>query len=292
MLEKRCMVGDIWQLGKHRLIVGDSTQEETYARLFAGERSTMVVTSPPYAAQRDYGTDEFDWNELMFSMFCCMTAYVEEDAHVLINLGLVHRNRTVDRYWDAFLAYCEFLEWPLFGWYVWDKGEGLPGDWSGRLAPAHEFIFHFNKRRNTPNKWIATKERAARFRRNVLRRRDGGYDEAKNPATFGQPFKIPNSVIRINSEHGRGIHTEQHPAVYPVALPAFVMRTWSKEDDIICDPFCGSGTTLLAAEQEQRICYAIEIYEHYADLILARWEEKTRIPALLLERVKIAGGKL
>jgi hypothetical protein len=64
---------------------------------------------------------------------------------MLVNLGLVHREGSVVRYWDDWLTWMPRQGWRFFGWYVWDQGVTVPGDWAGRLAPRHEFLFHFNR---------------------------------------------------------------------------------------------------------------------------------------------------
>lgn len=287
----RCASGDLWLLGIHRLLVGDCTRPENVARLMQGKKAALIVTSPPYSDQREYGLGTFDWNALLCGAFDQIITHVEDDAHILINLGLSHKHRQVDLYWNDWLKYCAKRGWPLFGWYVWDQGSGLPGEWGGRQAPAHEFLFHFNNRRKYPNKWIETQEesRAYRAHRTALRREDGVVPEAASPDKYGQPYKIPDSVIRVNREAARGIHTANHPAVYPVALPEFVMKTWSNEGDVVYEPFCGSGTTIIAAENLGRCCYACEIDVKYASVILARWEAKTGKIAHLAENVKGEG---
>jgi DNA modification methylase len=190
-------------------------------------------------------------------------------------------------YWHKWFEYCASLKWPLFGWYVWDQGSGLPGDWNGRLAPSHEFLFHFSQKRKYLNKWIETKEesRKPRSHNASLRNTNGTVEPVHSPDLIGQSHKIPDSVIRVNREAARGIHTQNHPAVYPIALPAFIMQTFSQENDIVYEPFCGSGTTIIAAERLKRRCYACEIDEKYASVILARWEQETGLKAELVEEV-------
>jgi hypothetical protein len=64
----------------------------------------------------------------------------------------VHKDGEVIEYWNPIIRDLRGAMWRLFGWYVWDQGDGLPGDWAGRLAPSHEFIFHFNRNGLKPNK--------------------------------------------------------------------------------------------------------------------------------------------
>jgi DNA modification methylase len=109
----------------------------------AGEEADICFTSPPYAQQRDYKSGPQDWDALMEGVFSLLPA--KHDAQVLVNLGLVHRDGEWLPYWDGWIEWMRSAGWRRFGWYVWDQGPGLPGDWNGRLAPSHEFIFHFNR---------------------------------------------------------------------------------------------------------------------------------------------------
>jgi ParB-like chromosome segregation protein Spo0J len=138
--------GDIWALGDHRLICGDATDPAVVARLMDGAQASLMFTSPPYAQQRDYGAAKEkvgDWDALMQGVFAA--APVTADAQLLVNLGLVHRDGEWIPYWEGWVDWMRAQGWRRFGWYVWDQGPGLPGDWNGRLAPSHEFIFHFNR---------------------------------------------------------------------------------------------------------------------------------------------------
>ena len=79
-------------------------------------------------------------------------------------------------------------------------------------------------------------------------------------------------VAQITRQKG---HPTNHPAMFPVALPEFAIVTYTKRGDSIYEPFCGSGTTLIAAEQTDRVCLAMEIDPGYCDVIVARWEKLT-----------------
>jgi len=142
--------GQLWSLGKHRLLCGDSTKKEDVKRLMQGERADLCFTSPPYGQQRDYrdGGKVSDWDVLMQGVFGNLP--MSEAGQVLVNLGLIHRDNEWQPYWESWIQWMRSEGWRRFGWYVWDQGCGLPGDWNGRFAPSHEFIFHFNKLSNKP----------------------------------------------------------------------------------------------------------------------------------------------
>ncbi len=138
--------GDLWLLGEQRLLCGDSRDSEIVARVMAGERASLLFTSPPYGNQRDYTTGGVgDWDALMRGAFGHLGDVMAEDGQVLVNLGLVHRDNEWQPYWQAWLDWMRTQGWRRFGLYIWDQGPALPGDWNGRLAPSFEFLFHFNR---------------------------------------------------------------------------------------------------------------------------------------------------
>ncbi|PWS34573.1 DNA modification methylase [Falsiroseomonas bella] len=264
-------VGDIWLLGEHRLACGDSTNRSTVARVMATDRAALLFTSPPYGNQRDYTTGGVsDWDALMQGVFAHLDGALRRDAQVLVNLGLIHREREWQPYWQGWLDWMRAQGWRRFGLYAWDQGPGLPGDWNGRLAPAFELVFHFNREARQANKIVPCKWAGTPNKGSGLRAADG---EVKAYTHIGLPvqeMRIPDSVLRITRHKGRGIETE-HPAVFPVALPEFLMRAYTEEDDVVFEPFGGSGTTILAGQRTGRRVRAIELAPAYVDLAIARW---------------------
>ena len=263
--------GDLWRLGAHRLLCGDSTDAATVARVMGDDRAALLFTSPPYGNQRDYTTGGVsDWDALMQGVFAHLGAALRTDAQVLVNLGLIHRDGEWQPYWSAWLDWMRARGWRRFGLYAWDQGPGLPGDWNGRLAPAFEFVFHFNREARQANKIVPCKWAGTPNKGSGLRAADG---EVKAYTHIGLPvqeMRIPDSVLRITRHKGRGIETE-HPAVFPIALPEFLMRAFTDEGDLVFEPFSGSGTTLLAGQRTGRRVAAIEVAPAYVDLAAARW---------------------
>jgi DNA modification methylase len=264
--------GDLWQLGHHRLLCGDSANAAVVERVMNGARASLVFTSPPYGNQRDYTTGGIgDWDALMRGVFANVP--VADGAQLLVNLGLVHRNNEWQPYWESWVAWMREHGWRRFGLYVWDQGPGLPGDWNGRLAPAFEFIFHFNRKARKPNKIVPCKWAGhVNDTHGGMRNRDGHVGAWSHAGQGVQDTRIPDSVIRITRHKARGLETE-HPAVFPIALPEFVMRAYSDEGDIIYEPFAGSGTSLIAGERTGRKVRAIELAPEYVDVALRRWRK-------------------
>lgn len=267
----RAQLGDLWVIGGvHRLIVGDSTDPATVARLLGGEQVDCVFTSPPYDQQRTYeGKMASDWRALLAGVCAAMLPHLEDDAQVFVNLGLVHRDGRVVRYWDGLIADLDAAAWPLFGWYVWDKLNGMPGDWNGRLAPAHEWVFHFCRESLKPNKTVKTKREGDRVG-STQRNPDGSLKSFTRAGAAIQPYKIPDSVVRLSPMMERGSSVGDHPAVFPIALPETFMQAYA--GGLWYEPFCGSGTSIIAAHRTGRRCYGVELNPRYADIVLRRAE--------------------
>ena len=280
-------VGDIWLLGQHRLICGDAADSSVITGLMDGETGSLCFTSPPYGNQRDYASGGVkDWDALMRDVFARLP--LDRDGQVIVNLGLIHRDNEVVPYWDGWLSWMCSQGWRRFAWYVWDQGPGMPGDWNGRLAPAFEFIFHFNREARRPNKIVPCKHAGedshlrADGSSTAMRKKDGevgGWSHAGQPT---QDTRIPDSVIRIMRHKGKIGQDIDHPAVFPVALPEHIMAAFSNPGDVVFEPFNGSGTSLLAAERTGRRCRAIEIAPEYVDVAVRRFRQNHPDVAVML----------
>jgi DNA modification methylase len=270
--------GDLWILGEHRVLCGDSTNADDVARLMDGVKADLCFTSPPYGQQRDYTVEGKakvqNWDGLMQGVF--QNLPMSESGQVLVNLGLIHRDGEWIPYWDGWIEWMRQQGWKRFGWYVWDQGPGLPGDWNGRLAPSFEFVFHFNKLTVKPLKIIDCIHAGEKNHGSGLRAKDGDVQGYSHSGQNVQALKIPDSVLRIMRHKARGIECE-HPAVFPVKLSEFISDCWPGD---IYDPFLGSGTTLIAAQQLNRKCYGMEISPQYCDVIVKRWENLTGMVAV------------
>lgn len=279
--------GDIWQLGAHRLICGDSIDPAVVAALMADDQARLCFTSPPYGQQRNYTQGIADWDALMRGVFANLP--MAGDGQVLVNLGLIHRDNEVIPYWDGWIGWMRTQGWRRFGWYVWDQGPGMPGDWAGRLAPSFEFVFHFNRQSRKPNKIVPCKHAGqdshlrADGSSTAMRGKDGevgGWTHAGQPT---QDYRIPDSVIRVMRHKGKIGRDIDHPAVFPVALPEHILLAYSDPGDIVFEPFGGSGTTILAAQKTNRVARAIEVAPSYTDVAVKRFQQNhPDIPVTLL----------
>ncbi|MCP5007599.1 MAG: site-specific DNA-methyltransferase [Planctomycetes bacterium] len=240
-----------------------------------------VVTSPPYAQQRDYGKKITDWRSLVSG---ALTS-VSDNAQVLCNLGLIYRGGECVSYWDELISDMREHGWRLFGWYVWDKQDGMAGDWNGRLAPAHEWVFHFNKISFKPNKVVHTKGAGQLgYKGNTgLRKADGtmgGWCHMGKPT---QDFKIPDSVIRLQPQKNRrDKHIKAHPAVFPESLPKLLVGAYTNLGSVACDPFMGSGSTGVACAKLGRKFIGIELDETYFEIACERIQKAYDQPDLFV----------
>lgn len=266
-------VGDVWLLGKHRLACGDSTKPDHIKALMAGDLAGLCFTSPPYVNQRDYTADIGDWDVLMQEVFAILP--MKPEGQVLVNLGIFHRDDEWQPYWYGWIEWMRSIDWRRFGWYVWDKGWGAPGDWHGHLAPSHEFIFHFNhisgKARKTKHK-DAKNVTSGILGKQTTRGKDGSTKRIGNQTSTAQPNKIPDSVIRINRQVGNVAPGLDHPGVFPVALVDEMIAAFSDVGDLLYEPFSGSGSTIISAEKNGRVCYASEIAPQYVDVAVKRYQ--------------------
>lgn len=263
--------GDIWVLGRHRIMCGDSTNPEHISRLMQDKQADLCFTSPPYAQQRDYKSGGIsDWDALMQGVFSILP--VKYEAQVLVNLGMVHRDGEWMPYWDAWVEWMRNAGWRRFGWYVWDQGPGLPGDWNGRLAPSHEFIFHFNRVAEKARKTKASKMAGKPVGGQGLRGKDGTVTRKTNEGEVYQSTKIPDSVVRIMRHKGGLGDAGSHPAPFPVDLVSEMLTAFSDPDDLVFEPFIGSGTQLISAQKNGRSCYGMELAPVYTDVAVRRWQ--------------------
>ena len=202
-----------------------------------------------------------------------------EDGQVLVNLGLIHQGNEFQPYWNGWLEWMRGQGWRRFGWYVWDQGPGMPGDWAGRFAPSFEFLFHFNRQSRKPHKIVPCKHAGQEMHlradgsSSAMRQKDGtinGWTHAGQPT---HEHRIPDSVIRIMRHKGMIGKDIDHPAVFPMALPEFVIEAFTDAGDGVFEPFGGSGSTLLAAQRTGRMARVVEIAPEYVDVAIKRFRQ-------------------
>ena len=227
--------GDVWLLGRHRLVCGDSTLPETYTKLMDGKRANLVLTDPPYNVdveetagkiKNDNMPDE-DFYKFLFAMFVNVEQNMERDASIYVfhadSKGLIFRQAFHD------------AGFYLSGCCIWKKNALVlgrsPYQWQ------HEPCL-FGWKLGGKHQW---------------------YSDRKQTTIW---------------EYDRPKSSKEHPTMKPVALMAYPIQNSCMSNCIVLDPFLGSGSTLIACEETNRICYGIELDEKFADVIVRRYIEK------------------
>jgi DNA modification methylase len=297
--QRRCQTGDVWLLGSHRLMCGDSTKKADIDRLMGGQRAALCFTSPPYLDQRTYmdgnrladrvqnplhltNAPPDDFDALMFGVSDALPML--DDGQVLVNFGQVITAGEIVPYFDAWRAYMRHIGFKHRDTYVWNKMAGKPFV-VARLMRSHEEIFHFCKKHRHPNKTVpkkATSICAGTVK--YTRRADGSMRPvAANPESSMQTHRQDYSVLNVSSQAGEDrARRKLHPAVFPLELCRKIIPIWTNEGDVVFDPFCGSGTMILASEELGRKCYGMELLPNYCDVAIAEWERNTGKKAVKL----------
>lgn len=267
--------GDMFALGRHRLLCGDSTSAEDAARLMGGEKAKILFTSPPYSDLREYDGDDMAVSNIVGFI----AAFREHAAYQCVNLGLIRREQRIVPYWDEYIFAAEEQGLKMLAWNVWDKMEcGSVGQQSAFIPLRHEWVFVFGTETFEINRTVPKQDASINANRmRTQRQKDGSLKKTTRGVTYHKYKKMESvfeSVQKISPEKTREI-TKHHPAIMPVKLPGAYINAMTQPGDIVIDPFCGSGTTMIAAEQCGRSCRGMEISPKYCQVIIARWEQFT-----------------
>ena len=248
-VETVCKKGDIWKLGNHRLMCGDSTDAGDVALLMDGEKADLFLTDPPY------GVSYTDKNEYLNSLGTGhrLTKRIENDH--LTEDDMFEFWKKV--FANAYEATAQQMSYYVFGAQGGDLLLLLLSLKETKLMPKHGLV------------WVKNNH--------VLGRCD--YNYKHEPITYGWKIdgthKFYGGFQTSVLEFDKPLKSELHPTMKPVPLISKLIENSSKENDIVLDLFGGSGTTLIAAEQLNRKCYIMELDPHYCDVIIARWENLT-----------------
>jgi DNA modification methylase len=269
--------GDLWRIGPHRLLCGDCRNPAAVARLFAGSRANLVVTSPPYAKQREYDASS-GFQPVLPARYVGWFAPVSANiASILAPNGSYflnikehsedgERNLYVK---DLVTTHKRYWGWRFVDEFCWrNTANGVPGKWPNRLKNAWEPVFHFCREKEIKFRPLSAGHISDEV---VLYSPDNpsapsgsgllGCGASKKTGTAW-----PSNVIEAKAEGEQGSHS----APFPRALPEFFLKAFSDVGDVAYDPFLGSGTTMAAAHVLDRIGYGIEISPAYCDVILRR----------------------
>lgn len=278
--EPKAKRGQIYQLGKHRLMCGDSCDEDDIAALMDGERGRMLFTSPPYSDMREYEGGK-DLSVSNLSQF--IAKYRPYTDYQCVNLGIQRKNDDIYEYWNDYISVARQNGYKMLAWNVWDKGmTGNIGQAKAFFPLRHEWVFVFGTDFYEIN--LTQEKKPESITRNPGRKTKRNPDGTTSPHTTGdtsKPYKQMESVLfcyPVLDNDTRSLH----PATFPVGLPAEYIKAMSDPDDIIIEPFGGSGTTLIACHQLNRQCRIMELEPKYVDVIIKRWEDFTGMEAELI----------
>lgn len=244
--------GDLFVLGRHRILCGDATNPEAYQRLMQGLPARLVLTDPPYNVpigghvtkgnHREFVMASGEMSEAEFASFneCWITAAAQQ----LVDGGIVASFIDWRGYPSIFDAARKSALHQL-NLVVWTKTNGGLGS---LYRSQHELIPIF-KKGNAPHINNIELGKNGRWRSNV--------------------WNYPGASS-LGSDSRKGL--EYHPTVKPVSMLEDAILDVTKRDDVVLDPFLGSGSTLIAAERQGRTCYGIELDPRYIDLIVKRFE--------------------
>lgn len=228
-------LGDVWRLGRHRVLCGDATKADDVARVSSGVRVEMLFTDPPYGVGYTGGSKERD--PISGDGDCAVaTAAMARAAEVVSVGGAAYvcgpPGRSSVEFGAAFMAAGFYFASTI----VWVKNNAAFG--RSDYHWQHEPII-YGWRVGAGHRWVGDRKQT--------------------------------TVWEID----RPSRSDEHPTMKPVELVVRGMRNSSSAGDIVFDPFLGSGTTLIAAEQLGRTCYGIELDPRYVDVIVKRWENLT-----------------
>ncbi len=227
--------GDLWQLGEHRLLCGDSTKEESYDLLMAGKQANLVITDPPYNVnyQGSAGKIKNDnmkddaFYQFLLAAFTNMEKNMASDASIYV----FHADTEGLNFRKAFSDAGFYLS----GTCIWVKQSLVLG--RSPYQWRHEPIL-FGWKKKGKHCWYAGRKESTIWE-------------------FDKPKK-----------------NKDHPTMKPIPLLAYPIMNSSMTNSIVLDPFGGSGSTLIACEQTKRICRTIELDEKFCDVIVKRYIEQ------------------
>jgi DNA modification methylase len=274
--EPKTKPGDIYQLGRHRLMCGDSTSIDAVEKLMDGSIAEICFTSPPYADQREYNGDK-ELSTQHIATFI-RSAYGKVNYFV-VNLGYSRKDQEVNSYWEDYIQEAKDCGLKLLSWNIWDRsGFGYTvGQATAMFTIDHEWIFVFGNKAKSLNKTVENKQSGV-AKKGTIRQKNG---ETTAVFTETHSHRQMGTIIKCDvARYKGGDHT--HPAMFPVELAETYIDSMTSNKDIVYEPFCGSGTTMIACEKLGRTNFSMELDPKYCDVIVKRWEDFTGKKAELL----------
>ena len=268
-IRDRVKKGDVWALGEHRLLCGDST-DGAKIKDFIGDRMIdLFITDPPYGVS--YSEKNKDINSYKEKVDGksggSNEGEIENDSIKASEIG--------EKLWSPMFQSVFAIAKPGCSYYVFCASGGeLLAPMLASLAETKWDLRHCLV-------WV----------KNAMVFGRSDYHYRHEPCLYGWKGGAAHYFCESRSETSvlefdRPRKNDLHPTMKPVALIAYIMGNSSRPGELVFDAFLGSGTTLIAAEQSDRICYGSELSEHYCDVIVTRWEALSGKVAKLERRIE------
>ena len=269
------VLGDLFEIGEHRLLCGDSTDSDQVAKLMNGEKAELLFTSPPYSDMREYNGEKDLSVDNLAEFIPTWMPFVE---YQVVNLGIQRKDNDIVQYWDSYIDKARSCGYKLMAWNVWHKSSVSVGQQSAFIPIYHEWIFVFGTKFKDINRTWEREQKATSKNKRKVRQADGSMKES----TIGkqEAMKEMESVFSSNVELGE--IRSKHPATFPIELPSEYIKSITNENDIIVESFLGSGTTMVASHQLKRKCYGMELDPKYCQVIIDRMRKLD--PNLVIKR--------
>jgi len=278
--QAKTKTGDVYKLGKHRLLCGDATKPEDYEKLMAGELAQMTFTDPPYNVAYQKGTEGEIQNDDMdahafhdFLLKACQRINSKTIGGIYICMSSSELGTLREAFEEAGGHWSTFV--------IWVKNTFTLG--RGDYQQTYEPILYgwpsniknhfFNPARDIANVWEDLREIRTAYDGEHTTIKFQGFEVKIKGKVEGQ-VKRRKQITDI-WRYDKPTKNPDHPTMKPIGLCAEAIKNSSAIGDIVLDPFAGSGSTLIAAERMDRRCFAMELDQKYCDVIVARWEEAT-----------------
>jgi len=297
-------LGDVWQIGPHRLTCGDCRDRDVVERLMGGAAANLVFTSPPYATQREYDPSSGftpippdEYAAWFRNVAANIGAVLAPNGSYFLNIKEHAQDGERTLYVkDLVLAHRRQWGWRFVDEMCWRKTDnGIPGGWNNRFKNAWEPVFHFCRQpeiKFRPEAVGHVSEDCFDYSPNNPKSTSGSGllgtgprgNAAGQPGADGDAGRFtgiarPSNVIEVKSESSQGTHS----APFPRALVEFFVLAFSDASDVVYDPFTGSGTSIAAAHVLGRAGYGVELSPAYVDVALRRIMHLTREEPILAE---------
>lgn len=267
--EPICKRGEVWKLGNHRLMCGDSTKKEDMQKLMKGEQADLIVTDPPYnvAVKNAQGMtiandnlESAEFKAFLVKAFANMEEQIKAGGAFYVWYASKEQIHFEEALKEAGLQIREQL--------IWKKNHFILGrqDYHWQHEPCM-----YGWKEGAKHYFIEDRTQST-----VLVEDKLDFTKLKKEEMLELLQEIYNKKINTTVlEEDKPLINELHPTMKPVRLLARLIENSSREEERVLDPFVGSGSSIIACEQLNRKCYAMELDEQYASVTIKRWEEFT-----------------